>query len=346
MIPLCPNIPWPNIFECFLLYCVADAHRKIKPETADGYVSAILKFLDRKLSDYNSTRRDNARSPLYGAVYKALRLLKDSEIPKRLTARIPFTLPFIIWSCEHIAHKFAGQPLYVALLQAILATGHALSLRPGEYLHSSHNYPPNRYLNAHSTFLWFSGIPYSAIDVDSWPRIISPSHITSVLDVRKNTANAGGSVSMAANPRHHFNPAEFCCVHTLTEYIRVAGLKEGDPLFVFNGIHENTVAVTAIMKECFIHHDLDPDRVVPASLRKNVITQMEINTPQLQRRLQGGWRSNAGEEYYWAQLLQVADANQSAVHDTGCATIAVIRNIFSAANHLPNVGVVIPEIDI
>ena len=83
------------------------------------------------------------------------------------------------------------------------------------------------------------------------------------------------------------------------------------------------------MKACAIAHDLDPTRVVPACLRKGVITQMDLNVPQLQRQLQGGWRSNAGEEHYWCRLLQVADANQAAVHTTGCATAEVIRNIFT-----------------
>jgi hypothetical protein len=82
------------------------------------------------------------------------------------------------------------------------------------------------------------------------------------------------------------------------------------------------------MKECGRHHNVDADRIVPACMRKNVITQMDLGTPQLLRQLQGSWRSNAGEVHYWANLLQVADSNTSAVHNTGCATIDVIRNIF------------------
>jgi hypothetical protein len=58
---------------------------------------------------------------------------------------------------------------------------------------------------------------------------------------------------------------------------------------------------------------------------KNVITQMDLNTPQLQRQLQGGWRSNAGEESYWANPLQV---HNGAVHNGGSASVNVIRAIF------------------
>jgi hypothetical protein len=38
------------------------------------------------------------------------------------------------------------------------------------------------------------------------------------------------------------------------------------------------------MKACAEFHDVDPVRIM---LRRNVITQMDLNTPQLQRMLQG-----------------------------------------------------------
>ena len=60
--------------------------------------------------------------------------------------------------------------------------------------------------------------------------------------------------------------------------------------------------------------------------------------------LQCGWKSDADQQYYWAHLLQVADANQTAVHNTGCATAEVIRNIFSATNVLPNVHNVLSSV--
>jgi hypothetical protein len=87
------------------------------------------------------------------------------------------------------------------------------------------------------------------------------------------------------------------------------------------------------MKAAAAANDLDPKRTFAACLRRNVITQMDLSSSILLRQLQGGWRSNAGEEHYWAQLLQVADANQPAVHNAGSATIAVLRTIFST---LPN----------
>jgi hypothetical protein len=37
--PLSPGVPWPDMFECFLLYAVQDALRKIAPGIANEYVS-------------------------------------------------------------------------------------------------------------------------------------------------------------------------------------------------------------------------------------------------------------------------------------------------------------------
>ena len=333
MDPLHPTLPWPLVFECFLLYCVVDACRKVAPDTADGYVSAVLKTREHMLGDYNI--RSGARTPLYTAVLRALNAIKQSELPKRLTARIPFTIPLILWAFSYILGHYPD-PAFQRMMCATLAAGHAFSLRPGEFLHSTHNYAAHRFLQAHTTYAWFSGVAYPATELDTWPSGF-PTHISSMLDIRKNTLSAGGPVAVAANPACVSDPSAFCCVRVLTDYIRGANLKTADALFTYQNEHVNTVELTHVMKTTAIHYDVDPDRVVPACLRKNVITQMELNTPTLQRQLQGGWRSNAGEVLYWANLSQVADSNQTAVHNTGCATAEVIRNIFSATNVLPGV---------
>jgi hypothetical protein len=114
----------------------------------------------------------------------------------------------------------------------------------------------------------------------------------------------------------------------IADYIRQANLSINDPLFCADHVHLPATELSQVMKACAEFHDVDPARIMPAGLRKNVITQMDLNTPQLQRMLQGGWRSNAGEVSYWTHLLQVADANQSAVHNDGGATISIIRTIF------------------
>jgi hypothetical protein len=329
--PIYPGIPYPNLIECFLLYCVQDAFRKIEPKTADQYVSAMLKYREHKTGDYDlrNTPGVGIRSALYIAVYKSLEQSRVSKTPLRLRARIPFTLPFVSWSLQFILDQYPD-PQLQRVLQAAFAAGHAFSLRPGEYLASSHKYESNRYLNAYSTFAWFNGVPFNATDCINWPNG-NPTHISSTLDVRKNSSDQGGPVAVAANPLFQNDRTVFCAVNVLTQYIRHANLQRGDPLFVYQGTHLTTEIMSHIMKSCAEHHDLDPDRVVPACLRKNVITQMDLNVPQLQRQLQGGWRSSAGEDYYWSRLLQVADSNQQAVHTVGSATIDIIRNIFATA---------------
>jgi hypothetical protein len=137
----------------------------------------------------------------------------------------------------------------------------------------------------------------------------------------------GGVVAVAANPDPP-GPHTLCCAQLITDYIRHADLAIDDPLFCLNHVHLPAADLSQVMKTCAEFHDVDPARIMPAGLRKNVITQMDLNTPQLQRLLQGGWRSNADEVSYWTHLLQVADANQSAVHNAGGATISVIRTIF------------------
>jgi hypothetical protein len=301
---------------------VEDALRKIAPFTANEYVSHVLKHLEHEgLWKIRAT----ARSERYTAVLRALLRDHAAKHMYRTEARIPFTVPFILWSFDYIDRTYPD-PAEQRLLKAILAAGHAFSLRPGEYLKCPQNYEANRFIRAGTTFAWFQGQPFVAFEPDTWPPGV-PSHISSTLDVRKNSLNKGGLVAVAANPLPP-GPERLCCVRIIADYIRHAGLTIQDPLFCRNHVHAGSTELSAIMKTCAQFHDVDPDRIMPASLRKNVITQMDLNTPQLQRLLQGGWRSNAGEDSYWTHLLQVADANEHAVHNAGGATIAVIRTIF------------------
>ena len=85
---------------------------------------------------------------------------------------------------------------------------------------------------------------------------------------------------MAANPSTNLD--ELCCVRVLTDYIRRAGLTADDPLFVTHeGKDLGTDEISAVMETCAEHHDVDPTRVVPPCMRKNLFTQMALNTPQL-----------------------------------------------------------------
>jgi hypothetical protein len=282
-------------------------------------VSQVLKALDHMGIFPN---RDTARTPRYAMVITALRRDYKKKRPKRLHSRIPFTVPFIVW-CFHYIDTTIVDPAHVRALKAAFAAGHAFSLRPGEFLLSPMDYDCDRYLCAATTFAWFNDTAYCATEPHLWPDG-TPSHIVSTLDVRKNSEDSGGPVAVARNPSN----SSFCCVSIIADYIRGAGLRSDDPLMVYQGKHMDAKLVSSIMKFCAVEHDIDPARVVPACLRKNVITQMDLNTPQLLRQLQGGWRSKAGEEHYWTNLLQVADSNERAVHNAGSATINVIRTIF------------------
>jgi hypothetical protein len=276
--------------------------------------------------------RETARSLRFIAVRTSLERKHKKKHPKRTTGRIPFTLPFIVWSFTYIDERYSS-PSLRRVLKAALVAGHAFSIRPGEFLYSTHQYEEDRYLGAGTTLVWFPSplsptepIPYAATAPHTWPQDSSPTHITSSLDHRKNSQNAGQPVSVAANPNK--GPNNICCVSVLCDYIRNTQLSPTDPLFVYDGEHLDTTEISSVMKTCAIHHDIDPDRVVPASLRKNVITQMDLNTPEILRKMQGGWKSNTGETHYFTHLLQLADANQAAVHNAGSATIEVIRAIF------------------
>jgi hypothetical protein len=320
------GITWPEIFQAFLLHSVEDDIIPVTPDRADQCVSGILKFLE-SLAVY--PERAIARSPIYISVRTALKNEYLAKTPKRLRERIPFTIPLILQAFAYIDLNIAS-PHERRLLKVLFAAGHAFSLRPGEYTRTSPPYHPNRYLCAATTFAWFHGIPYSALQASSWPSF-PPSHICSLLDVRKNSKDQGAPVAVTANPSPNRN--SFCCVRILTDYIRHTSFNAQLALFHRDGVHADADTLSMIMKTVATQAGLDPTRVSPVCLRRNVITQMDLSTPELLRHLQGGWRSNAGEEHYWAQLLQVADANQSAVHNAGSATIEVLRTIFDTAGN-------------
>lgn len=164
--PYLHGCPWPQIFECFLVYCVEDAFRRITPLVADGYVSHVLKFIEHQQGDYSV--RAGARTALYKAAFSAFQRDHLASKPLRLRARIPFTVPFIIWTLGYIERTYADAALQ-RVLKAAIATGHALSLRPGEYLESTHHYETERFLGAASTYAWFNGEPYCATAVKKSP---------------------------------------------------------------------------------------------------------------------------------------------------------------------------------
>jgi hypothetical protein len=315
------NVPWSDVFPAFLLFCVQDSVRVISPGVANGYVSHILKELDN-MQIYDV--RPGARTTLYNRVFTSLSNDYKAKCPRRLRVRIPFTIPFILWSFQYIRDHYPI-PLQGALMAA-LAVGHAFSLRPGEFLATKAKYDTNRFLGANTTFAWFDGCPYSACQAHRWPTGV-PSHISSLLDVRKNSQDQGSPVAVAANPSQE--PGVFCCVRVITSYIRRAALTDGDPLLVHEACHLGDKTLLHVMKQCAVAMRIDPTRVSIGCLRKNVLTQMKLSTPDLLRRLQGGWRSSVGETHYWAHLLQVANENEHAVHNQGCASVEVIRTMFT-----------------
>jgi hypothetical protein len=268
--------------------------------------------------------RPGARTTLYNRVFTSLSNDYKAKCPRRLRVRIPFTIPFILWSFQYIRDHYPI-PLQGALMAA-LAVGHAFSLRPGEFLATKAKYDTNRFLGANTTFAWFDGCPYSACQAHRWPTGV-PSHISSLLDVRKNSQDQGSPVAVAANPSQE--PGVFCCVRVITSYIRRAALTDGDPLLVHEACHLGDKTLLHVMKQCAVAMRIDPTRVSIGCLRKNVLTQMKLSTPDLLRRLQGGWRSSVGETHYWAHLLQVANENEHAVHNQGCASVEVIRTMFT-----------------
>jgi hypothetical protein len=128
-----------------------------------------------------------------------------AKTPYRIRARIPFTVPFILWSLEYIDRQYED-PFMRRLLKAALAAGHAFSLRPGEYLKCPQNYDADC---AGTTFAWFNGEPFVAYRATTWPPGV-PSRISSALDVRKNSTDHGGVVAVAAYPDHR-GPNTLCC---------------------------------------------------------------------------------------------------------------------------------------
>lgn len=314
-----PPLPWPDIFECFFLFAIEDAAIPIAPKTADEYVSHVLKMLEHTQGRWDI--RATARTPRFKAVYTAAHREHLTNKPHRTTSRIPFTVPFIVWALAYIDRTYPDRALQ-RVLKAAISAGHALSMRPGEFLKSSKNYAPERYLRAGTTYAWFNDEAFPASDASMWPAGL-PSHISSILEIRKNTLE-GGSLAMAANPLPPA-PGRFCSVTLMSDYIRHANLTMEDPLFCYQGHHLDTKFISTIMKACAAHFGIDESRIMPASLRKNVITQMPLDTPEILRRRQGGWQSNAGDKFYCADLMQTATANAAAVHSAGGATINVIK---------------------
>lgn len=74
-------------------------------------------------------------------------------------------------------------------------------------------------------------------------------------------------------------PGEYLVsLHKYDFSLRLANLSDGDPLFSTAENHLRTTEISAVVKECERHHDVEPVRIVPVCMRKNVITQMEYSS--------------------------------------------------------------------
>ena len=249
---------------------------------------------------------------------------KDDRIalPERLKAKIPLSAPVLLHVLQLIGSLFSDSTL-ARLLKAAFCLGYGAAFRPCEYLTDSSGLSGRHTLRGSLCFFKWIGTPefFSVTNPSKYPPGY-PSHFVALLDTSKHDPlGHGGPRAIARSPKHD---SQFCCLSTLFMYLRQYPPAPSRPLLSGANLPLAPVALNKILKVTAAQLGLDPNRLVPHSLRVGSVCQLEgLPVESLLRHT--GHASPQGLYAYCRASLEHATTVAPMLHDVERLSLPYLR---------------------
>jgi hypothetical protein len=293
--------------------------------TVEQYVCHVANRLIENGAVLSTSALRNARFPMLLDGFR-----RDDGVlnPVRFSTKIPFTAAMVIAFRKLIRADPHTDAMKIASLDAAMACGYGLSLRPGEYLYVSRPRDDDEAaLGDKSYFYWPDTHPkefFCVCDPARYPPG-HPSFFLSFLDrVKNDYRGRGGPRCVAANPAHDGTPESFCCVRMLYDGLRRAPPLPGTLLLSSFVPRLTDALISGLVKQVAQGLGLDPARVVPHSLRVGGCVQLS-RFPDAVCCTQGNWKTVTGMLVYARGSLQHATAVASDLHDPSIMPTALLQ---------------------
>jgi hypothetical protein len=289
-------------------------HVKITTGSASSYLSHVIHrlFCDNVITASSELRTDRVARILKGYLRMA------PEIPLRERVRIPCTINIATAAIDLIPS--IAQGLLAEGLEASVALGYGVSLRPQEYLKTPRPVPITHQANSSLAFFWFEGVPYRVTDPDLYPQSGKPETFSLFLDFNKNNQNGqGGPRSIWCSPF----PSGFCCVSSLYAFLKKYPPCPQSPLLSGIGLQVTTADITRLFDVTAAALGLPAGRLLPHSLRSGAIVQLVAARAPVNLLLdQGDWHTLQGLRSYAHTSLENAREKAGPLHDVSLVPIA------------------------
>jgi hypothetical protein len=240
----------------------------------------------------------------------------------RTTCKISLSYALFLDACAVIllAHYTT---LIKSCLRCALALGYGLSLRPGEYLFTGWDRPLiATCCTSHAYFIW-DDVFYSICDYASAPQRV-PDAFVVYIDSFKNDGSGrnGGPRAIGSDFTAKIN-----LVEVIYDHCNAFPPPRNVPMLATHTEHLKSRTLNSVLKVVAQRQNLDPERLVPYSLRSGVLTQIEDASDET-KMMQGYWTSAQGMKVYSRMSLTHAKSIAKRIHDETRYPISYSQNFY------------------
>jgi hypothetical protein len=297
---------------------------RVTPGSASSYLSHVV---HRLLCDGVIDSSDELRTPRVSRILRGFDKLAP-RVPLRERVRVPCTVNIAIAALSLIP-SVTSDPLLAAALEAALALGYGVSLRPQEYLKTPRPVPLSHQANSSLAFFWFHGVPYSVTRPDLYPPGELPEAFSLFLDFNKNNQTGqGGPRSVWCAPFK----SGFCCVQSLFAFLVKYPPSPQSPLLSGVGFRVTASHVSRLFEVTAAALGLPAGRLLPHSIRSGAIVQLVAARAPANLLLdQGDWHTLQGLRSYAHTCLENAREKDDALHNI--SLIPVSQSVHQYSRH-------------
>ena len=320
--------------------CYLRKHRHVKSSTIDKYVTHVTTSArERGLPDSTTLR-----STRLHYILESFAKDDSSTTPQRLSIKIPLTAD-LLWRLEvYIDKHFPNSPT-ATLYKAAFSLGFLLGPRPGEYLNTPTRRRHSRLLRdnvevtdehcarpsthvikgRHCAFKWPSNDTlFSATLPQSYPSGPPEAIFVMIPSSKADKLGKGSARCGAASPRG----SKFNCLSNIYLFLRrYPPLPEEPLLSGFSGDNVTSADINGILKDFARSVNLDPQRLLPHSIRVGTTVQTDALSELDQLQLTGHISRN-GKLAYCRRTLALAKRAAPFLHDTAVQPLQQIRFLY------------------